>query len=86
MHYVAKADVHHCFESIDRAKLLAWMRVRVKNPKLMWLVETLLMTFEKGLSIGSYLSQHLCNLYMSIIYHYMSEEVYAERRHKDGTV
>lgn len=39
----------------------------------MWLVETLLRTFEKGLSIGSFLSQHLCNLFMSILYHYLAE-------------
>lgn len=85
MHYVAKADVRHCFESIDQDLLLSWMRKRVKNPQLMWLVETLLHTFEKGLSIGSYLSQHLCNLYMSIIYHYMSENAVKVRKHKDGT-
>lgn len=85
LHYVGKADVRHCFESIDQNKLIAWMRKRVKNPQLMWLVETLLHTFEKGLSIGSYLSQHLCNLYMSIIYHYMAEQVAKIRRHKDGT-
>lgn len=86
MHYVGKADVRRCFESIGREKVIAWMKVRVKNPLLMWLVEKLLWTFEKGLSIGSYLSQHLCNLYMSILYHYMAENVSKVRKHKDGSV
>lgn len=72
--YFGKADVRHCFESINIDILLNWMRKRVKNEPLMWLVETLLRTFEQGLSIGSYLSQHLCNLFMSIIYHYMAED------------
>lgn len=71
--YFGKADVRHCFESINIDILLAQMRKRVKNDDLMQLVETLLRTFEKGLSIGSFLSQHLCNLFMSILYHYLAE-------------
>lgn len=72
--YFGKADVKHCFESISVDRLLAWMNEKVKNPTLMWLVEKLLRTFECGLSIGSYLSQHLCNLYMSVLYHFLSED------------
>ena len=34
------------------------------------------------MSIGSYLSQYLCNLYMSILYHYIMEELYKTRRGK----
>ena len=72
--YFGKADVKHCFESIDINILLDQMKQRVKNEDLMQLVETLLRTFEKGLSIGSFLSQHLCNLFMSILYHYLAED------------
>lgn len=82
--YFGKADVRHCFESINIDRLLAWMNKRIKNPTLMWLVEKLLRTFECGLSIGSYLSQHLCNLYMSILYHFLSEDesMFLKRREK----
>lgn len=72
--YFAKADVRKCFESINVDILLNWMRERVRNEPLMWLVEILLRTFERGLSIGSFLSQHLCNLFMSIIYHFLAED------------
>lgn len=72
--FFGKADVRHCFESIDIDILLKWMNKRVKNPDLMWLVEKLLRSFEHGLSIGSYLSQHLCNLFMSILYHFLAED------------
>ena len=36
-------------------------------------INKLISTFESGLSIGSYLSQFLCNLYMSQLYHEISE-------------
>lgn len=80
--YFGKADVRHCFESINIDLLLEWMNKRVKNKPLMWLVEKLLRTFEHGLSIGSYLSQHLCNLFMSILYHFLAEDksMFYERR------
>ena len=50
----------------------------------MWLVDTLLKTFRKGLSIGSYLSQFLCNLYMSQLYHEISERMYHIRKRRAG--
>ena len=67
--YYCKMDIRKYYESIPRDKLMDWLRKRVKNDKLLWLVETMLDTFEYGLSIGSYLSQHLGNLYLSDIYH-----------------
>ncbi len=72
IHYFGKADIKKCFESIDRKILMDHLRKHVKNDLLLWLIETLINTFETGLSIGSYLSQHLCNLYMSILYHEIS--------------
>ena len=70
--YYAKADIHKCFESIDRKILMDYLRKHIENDLLLWLIETLICTFEKGLSIGSYLSQHLCNLFMSVLYHEIS--------------
>lgn len=84
MRYAAKLDIQKCYESIDREKLMDFLRRYVRNEKLLWLVEKLIYTFEKGLSIGSYLSQYLCNLYLSELYHYASEKMYRTRRHKAG--
>lgn len=67
--YYCKMDIRKYYESIPRDKLMEWLRKRVKNRKLLWLIQTLLDTFDNGLSIGSYLSQHLGNLYLSDIYH-----------------
>ena len=82
--YFVKLDVQKCFESIDREKLLLFLRHHIKNDRLINLIRILIGSFEKGLSIGSYLSQYLCNLYMSILYHYIMEDLYRVRRGKEG--
>lgn len=82
MRYFVKLDVKKCFESINHDLLMAFLEKHIKNEKLIWLIGTLIDSFEKGLSIGSYLSQYLCNLYMSILYHYIMEDPYKTRRGK----
>lgn len=82
MQYFVKLDVKKCFESIDHELLMNFLKRHVKNEKLLYLIQTLIDSFERGLSIGSYLSQYLCNLYMSILYHYIMEGLYKTRRGK----
>lgn len=83
--YVAQSDVKKCYESIDREKLMQFLEHYIKNGPLLKLIRKLIYSFEKGLSIGSYLSQFLCNLYMSILYHEISENMYRIRKHRNGT-
>lgn len=80
LRYFVKLDVRRCFESIDHEKLMAFLQRHIKNEPLLWLVQVLIDSFESGLSIGSYLSQYLCNAYMSIIYHRVKEGMYKMRR------
>lgn len=82
MRYFVKLDVRKCFESINHDLLIEFLEKHMKNEKLIWLIKALISSFERGLSIGSYLSQYLCNLYMSILYHYIMEELYKTRRGK----
>lgn len=84
MQYFVKLDVRKCFESIDQNKMMEFLRRRVKNEPLLHLIETMLGSFERGLSIGSYLSQYLCNLYMSILYHEIKENMCRTRKGKRG--
>lgn len=84
MRYFVKLDVRKCFESIDHGKMMEFLRRRVKNEPLLHLIETMLGSFERGLSIGSYLSQYLCNLYMSILYHEIKENMCRTRKSKRG--
>ena len=80
--YAAQLDVKKCFPSIPQDKLLAMIDKYVANADVKWLVRQLVGTFDEGLSIGSYLSQYLCNLYMSQLYHEISENMYYMRRGK----
>ena len=80
--YVAQLDVKKCFPSIPVPKVLAMVDKYVANQDVRWLVHQLLGTFDGGLAIGSYLSQYLCNLYMSQLYHEIQERMYYERRGK----
>lgn len=82
--YAGKADIKKCFENISREKMMNFLHKYVRNDLLLWLINELLSTFESGLSIGSYLSQFLCNLYMSQLYHEISENMFRVRKHKNG--
>lgn len=80
--YFVQLDIRKCFPSIPQDKLLAFVDKYVADKTLRWLIRTLIGTFKEGLSIGSYLSQYLCNLYLSQLYHELSENMYFERRGK----
>ena len=82
--YVAKADVKKCYPSVNKDILKAYLRKWVKNERLIYLTETLIDTYDKGLLIGSYLSLWLCNLYLSIAYHYASEDLVKTRKKRNG--
>ena len=82
----AKGDVHHCYPSINIRKLMRFLRKQVKNEDLLYLVETLVRSYKQGLSIGSYLSQWLCNYYLSFAYHYAEQKLFKTRKTKDGQV
>lgn len=78
MRYFVQMDIVKFYPSVDKARLMAWLRGRVKNPELLWLVHNLLYTCDNGVHIGSYLSQTLCTMYTSDIYHLVKERLHAE--------
>lgn len=82
--YYVKLDIRKCFESIDHDSLIGFLGKYIKNAPLMRLIETLIGMYEQGVSIGSYLSQYLCNLYLSQLYHYIKEDLYKIRKSKRG--
>lgn len=84
--YYCKLDIRKYYESIPTEKLMEWLRKRVKNDKLLWLIQALIDTFNNGLSIGSYLSQHLGNLYLSDIYHELESLAKTRRGKRIKTV
>jgi hypothetical protein len=83
--YAIQSDIRHFYESIDTDILKSMLRRDVKNDAILDLVFFLIDSFKTGLSIGSYLSQFLACYYLSPAYHYVTEECYKIRKHKDGT-
>lgn len=84
--YAGQCDISKCYPSVDRNKLMEFLKKYIKNEPLLKLIEMLIMTFETGLSIGSYLSQYLCNVFLSQIYHTIAEKMFRIRKKRNGTV
>lgn len=82
----AKGDVRKCYPSINRRKLKRMLEKQVRNEDLLYLTFVLIDSFDQGLSIGSYLSQWLCNYYLSAAYHYAAEKLFKRKKHRDGTI
>lgn len=71
--YAVKLDIRNFYGSINRELLLGWLRKRIKNEPLLWLLQELICHCPKGMAIGSYLSQTLANIYLSDLYHLAME-------------
>lgn len=54
----------------------------IKNNDVKYILFTLIDTYDEGLCIGSYLCQFLANYLLSYAYHYVTEQLYTERRGK----
>lgn len=80
----AKGDVRKCYPSINRRKLKRMLEKQVRNEDLLYLTFVLIDSFDQGLSIGSYLSQWLCNYYLSAAYHYAAEKLFKRKKHRGG--
>lgn len=86
INYYAKMDIRKCYPSIDKLKLMQFLERHIKNDMLLWLIDKLIHTFEEGLSIGSYLSQFLCNLYLSQIYHFIGHLHKQRKSRSNGNI
>lgn len=84
--YCVKCDIKKCYPSIDKDVLLRLLHRDIKNDTLLWLLELLLSKHDKGLSIGSCLSQYLCNYMLSYAYHYAEEQLAEEKTRRGKTV
>ncbi|MCG4623285.1 MULTISPECIES: reverse transcriptase domain-containing protein [Bifidobacterium] len=77
-----KLDVVKCYPSIDRAVLKAMLAHDVGDRRLLRLMFALVDQYrgDRGLNIGSYLSQWLANYYLSAAWHYAEGSLFAVRR------
>ena len=65
--YVLKADIKHYFEEIDHQTLIAIIKKKIKDDKVIWLIEQILAINNKtkGMPLGNLTSQFFANLYLN---------------------
>lgn len=84
--WIWKGDVKKFYPSVPHDKLKELLRRDIKNDTVIYILFTLINTYDMGLCIGSYLSKSLANYYLSYAYHYLSEQCFKIRKKRNGTV
>lgn len=83
--YYVKLDINKYYPNVDRDVLFSMLERDVRNPDLIWLIESLVNTHRTGLNIGSYLSQYLANYYLSGAYAYACSLHRVRKSVRNGT-
>lgn len=75
--YTLKLDVCKFYPNIDHAILKKLLRKKFKDADLLELLDEIIDSIpgEKGVPIGSYLSQYLANFYLAYFDHWLKEEM-----------
>lgn len=73
--YCLKLDVKKYFPNVNKDILKELLRHKIKDKDLLWLLDTIIDSCEKGIPIGSYLSQYLSNFYLSEFDHWCKEKL-----------
>lgn len=80
--YFVKLDIHHFFDSIDRDKLKAILRSKIKDDGALWVFDQIIDSAPVACPIGYYTSPWLANLYLEDLDWYIEQQLYKERRGK----
>lgn len=74
--YCLKMDVSKFYPNIDHNILKLLLRKKIKDNRLLELLDRIIDSRgDKGVPIGSYLSQYFANYYLSYLDHFMKEEL-----------
>jgi len=73
--YCLKMDVARYYPTIDHAVLATILARKIKDPDVMWLLERIIMSTDRGIPIGNYLSQYFGNLYLTPMDHWIKESL-----------
>lgn len=76
-YYILKMDVAKYFQSIDKNILFNIIKKKIKDKKVLWLVEQIIYSNkgETGIAIGNYTSQIFANLYLNEVDQYIKKEL-----------
>lgn len=78
--YCLQIDIKKFYESLDHDILKSMLRRKIKDKDLLWILDLIIDSYpnEKGVPIGSYLSQYLANFYLSEADHLLKEKYHAK--------
>ncbi|OGZ66278.1 MAG: hypothetical protein A2822_02280 [Candidatus Staskawiczbacteria bacterium RIFCSPHIGHO2_01_FULL_41_41] len=63
--HVLKCDVRKFFDSVDQDILMGLVKNKIQDPGVLWLLQTIVSSFEKGLPLGNVVSQLFSNIYLN---------------------
>lgn len=72
--YCLKLDIKKYFPSVDNDIMKQIVRRKIKCKDTLWLIDEIIDS-HPGLPIGNYTSQHLANLYLSGLDHFIKEQL-----------
>lgn len=79
--YCLKFDIVKFYPSVDNEVLKTIVRRKIKDVRLLKLIDEIIDS-DRGLPIGSYLSQHLSNLYLTYFDHFVKETLRVKRYYR----
>ena len=81
--YVFKADIKHYFDAVDHKILLDIIKRKIKDEKVIWLIQLILSNFnikvkDKGMPLGNLTSQFFANIYLNELDQFVKHELKAK--------
>jgi hypothetical protein len=71
--YTLKMDIKKYYDSIPHDKLMAAIRHKIKDERMISLIQRIVDSTEAGIPIGNYTSQWFANIYLECLDHYIKE-------------
>lgn len=86
--YCLKLDIRKYYPSIDHEILKEIVRRKIKDERLLVLLDGIIDSVEHGVPIGNYLSQYFANLYLAYFDHWVKETLHVKhyKRYADDMV
>lgn len=75
--YILKMDIRHFFESVDHDVLKAWLKKKIRDKRMLHILNLIIDGSEQGLPLGFYTSQWLANFMLQPLDHYIKEQLHA---------
>lgn len=82
LRYFVKLDIRKFFDNIDRNKLKALLRTKIKDKDSLWAFDQIIDAAPSACPVGFYTSPWLANLYLEKLDWYIEQNLYKIRRGK----